>query len=42
MVSIYYTAFKESFLEYANKGALTERLDINNHTDLCIVLSFVN
>lgn len=42
MVSLYYTAFKESSVEYANKGALTERLDINNCTDLWIVLSFVN
>lgn len=42
MVSLYYIAFKESSLEYANKGALTERLDINNHTDLWIVLSSVN
>lgn len=42
MVSLYYTAFKESSVEYENKGALTERLDINNCTDLWIVLSFVN
>lgn len=41
-VALYYTAFKESSSQYANKGALTESLDINSHTDLWIVLSFVN